>query len=507
MTHRLNTRPIITDSIERAFAGRVLSPEESVGARCLDGSPPGYYHRPGKGELGRQRWVVYVKGGGHCYDAQSCLQASDTPYGSSTRFPKTFGLDGILSNNSLVNPLFSNWTHALLWYCSADSWAGNRTDAYYATDPSDPQRQMGLYFQGFRVVRALLNALVRDQDFGSARELLLVGDCAAGTGMALWADSLPIWFPWLQKVRLVFASAYFLHLPNQDPARVDEDVEMWHSKISTPIQPPALRSNWVDEARYLRPELRPELSGNFQPWMADVSELLYPMVALPIFLVQSTLDSCVLDEFWRGVNGTMSTAPGGCLDRGSQDLGGCSALEASRLSLHRSRVMSALNSSRKLGGSSSGGFLHTCLGHADGLRKNRVYQQTTIDGVSLQRALQSWWLDGSGPGGNAGVGHWHMPCELRTQHPYQCNPSCQAWSRQGPSPPAVVSLDEPRTSTLAASHGINQPNGPEVWLPAVLSVIFPVVLLVLMPLALGRVALRYAAAAAASASNGRSRLE
>jgi hypothetical protein len=46
---------------------------ETHQARCLDGSPPGFYHRPGRGNA-TNNYLVYSHGGSWCYD----LNASDT---------------------------------------------------------------------------------------------------------------------------------------------------------------------------------------------------------------------------------------------------------------------------------------------------------------------------------------------------------------------------------------------------------------------------------------------
>jgi hypothetical protein len=40
-------------------------------ARCLDGSPPLYYHSPGFDD-GVDKWEIHMEGGAWCGDAQSC---------------------------------------------------------------------------------------------------------------------------------------------------------------------------------------------------------------------------------------------------------------------------------------------------------------------------------------------------------------------------------------------------------------------------------------------------
>ena len=43
------------------------------GAVCLDGSNPGFYYKQG---AEKTKWVLYFKGGGWCYDEDSCYSRS-----------------------------------------------------------------------------------------------------------------------------------------------------------------------------------------------------------------------------------------------------------------------------------------------------------------------------------------------------------------------------------------------------------------------------------------------
>ncbi|CAI7835580.1 unnamed protein product [Closterium sp. NIES-53] len=64
----------------------ILLPDNAAGARCLDGSPPGYYFRAGTG-AGRSMWHIYLPGGAWCGSAAQCVARSKTWLGSSTFYP------------------------------------------------------------------------------------------------------------------------------------------------------------------------------------------------------------------------------------------------------------------------------------------------------------------------------------------------------------------------------------------------------------------------------------
>ena len=48
-------------------------------ARCLDGSPGAFYLRRGN----PRKWLIYLEGGGWCYDEDDCFERSSTKLGSS----------------------------------------------------------------------------------------------------------------------------------------------------------------------------------------------------------------------------------------------------------------------------------------------------------------------------------------------------------------------------------------------------------------------------------------
>ncbi|CAI5524080.1 unnamed protein product, partial [Closterium sp. Naga37s-1] len=116
----------------------ILLPNNTLGAKCLDGSPPGYYFRAGTGS-GRQNWHIYLPAGGWCVTVTACAQRARTLLGTTRGYPKQLNdsetFAGVLSSNERINPLFHNWNLVRLLYCDGGGYAGTRgrinlTDSY-----------------------------------------------------------------------------------------------------------------------------------------------------------------------------------------------------------------------------------------------------------------------------------------------------------------------------------------------------------------------------------------
>ena len=89
---------------------------DSLGARCLDGSPPAFYIREG---AEKESFIIDFCGGGWCYDESSCLARSGDALLGSSKFVTHDGNKqglangGLLSPDPTINPDFANWTHVL----------------------------------------------------------------------------------------------------------------------------------------------------------------------------------------------------------------------------------------------------------------------------------------------------------------------------------------------------------------------------------------------------------
>ena len=149
---------------------------QTFNARCLDGSPPALYVRPGD-----SRFVVYFQGGGWCYSHGDCARRSKGPLGSSLQYPATklgSALGGILSPDPQANAEFAAATAVWVPYCDGGSYSGDSAEA-----TSD-----GLWFRGRANMRAVVSELLENHGLASASLVLIDGGSAGGLTTLLHAD-------------------------------------------------------------------------------------------------------------------------------------------------------------------------------------------------------------------------------------------------------------------------------------------------------------------------------
>lgn len=170
---------------------RVIFSEEfanATGARCLDGSPSGFYIR----QQQSKSVAIFLQGGGACYTNEgssntNCAVRAKSALGSSTYWSSTFDdTDNVLSADPSVNPLFATWTHVFVPYCSGDVHVGTRQAVVNASFP--------FYFSGhltvMAVVEALKNSSAIDASSASDVSVFLAGSSAGGIGTFMNADAI-----------------------------------------------------------------------------------------------------------------------------------------------------------------------------------------------------------------------------------------------------------------------------------------------------------------------------
>lgn len=182
----------------------LLNDAVSKGAVCLDGSPPGYYLRPGIGS-GQEKLIIHMEGGGWCYDEDACVARSKTPLGSSKHWSPTATFDGFLSDDPQHNPLFFNWTMVFLMYCDGASFTGNMNNVviWKGTD---------LYFRGFRILQFAMQSIKSLSDFS---EVILTGCSAGGLATYVHADYISSIFAGME-FNAFSDAGFILDAPNVD---------------------------------------------------------------------------------------------------------------------------------------------------------------------------------------------------------------------------------------------------------------------------------------------------
>ncbi|CAI5473869.1 unnamed protein product [Closterium sp. Yama58-4] len=186
----------------------ILLPDNSMGARCLDGSPPGFYFRAGTG-AGKNMWHIYLPGGAWCVSAGECVERSKTRLGSSTFYPDDPNSEvirpsftGILSSNSSINPAFHNWNLVRPIYCDGGGFAGT-------TGRVETEGGKVLFLDGWKIVRAILDDLKSYRGFKSAAQILLSGSSAGGQAVVSLCDRIAAAFPWAA-TKCVSDSGFFI---------------------------------------------------------------------------------------------------------------------------------------------------------------------------------------------------------------------------------------------------------------------------------------------------------
>ncbi|GFX63500.1 palmitoleoyl-protein carboxylesterase NOTUM [Trichonephila clavipes] len=82
-----------------------------------------YYIRESRSS---KRWIIYLEGGWYCFDEKSCNHrwSRSRNLMSSTLWPETRSVGGILSPDPEENPYWWDANQVFLPYCSSDTWSG-----------------------------------------------------------------------------------------------------------------------------------------------------------------------------------------------------------------------------------------------------------------------------------------------------------------------------------------------------------------------------------------------
>lgn len=173
-------------------------------AKCLDGTFGGFYAQQAPNAADKNKWVIYLNGGGECDTESACQYQTTSSLGSSKYFYNTSDPSGwfLGSDYCPYNPTFCGWNHAFDPYCTQDLHSGQVTEA---TDET-----WGLYFAGRHVFTATLDAL--DQapyNLKDATDIILQGVSAGGIGVWMNLDYLAQRYPDARVTGVTIAGHYF----------------------------------------------------------------------------------------------------------------------------------------------------------------------------------------------------------------------------------------------------------------------------------------------------------
>lgn len=179
-------------------------------AVCNDGTPAVFYYGPATKDADRNKWLIFLQGGGSCRDGESCARrwcSSDTNFGMD-KMTSSLSKESIRANGFLspgAENQFGTWNRVLVYYCSSDQWSGTRTTTVRAVIGSSGEREYDIHFRGSSIVDAVFETLriaggrqriasplasddVAWPDLDDATHVIFAGSSGGGNGVRNNAD-------------------------------------------------------------------------------------------------------------------------------------------------------------------------------------------------------------------------------------------------------------------------------------------------------------------------------
>lgn len=214
-------------------------------ALCNDFTQAGYYI-PSTVPRSKEEWIIFFEGGGGCSSLEDCnarwkngatAVAQDgrriNPLMSSAGYPHTVQGMGLLSIDPDENPLFHNYTHVLVPYCSQDAFLANRSnpgrsDFSEGFDSSTPDADNFVY-KGREIFYSVIKDLLLRREMMYAKTIVLAGSSAGGIGILNhleWVQQkLNETFPGLPpELRVIIDSAWFITFNGRHAVQWTENI-------------------------------------------------------------------------------------------------------------------------------------------------------------------------------------------------------------------------------------------------------------------------------------------
>lgn len=248
-------------------------------ARCMDGTPSGYWFRDGSG-ADRDNFLLVFVGAGWCRNAAECLERSTGGAGSSKSWYSTVAGYGITSADPSENPDFHSFSVAWVGYCDGAFFMGNQRE------PLDN----GLYFQGQAIVEAVVSDLVQRNRLSSAQSVMVTGESSGGLAAALSVDRIRMLLPEVKDVRVIVDAGYFLDLEDSGGDRNSlEDIRILSNMT--------LNSDCLEHYAHQEEE-------DQQLWRCASMPYVHRFIQSPMLIVQSIFDYSQLGAYGMGLNCT-----------------------------------------------------------------------------------------------------------------------------------------------------------------------------------------------------------
>lgn len=164
---------------------------------CAHGDDYRFYARAGDPD----RLVVYLHGGGGCWDAETCDPQSDTYIYASTVEPdrNPAQLSGIFDLERPDNPV-AGYSMVTAPVCTGDAYLGDRDATYTLETESGETRQFTIHHRGQRNTMAVMDWI--QANFEAPQEIFVTGSSAGGVGTPFYASLLAQRYPTARVVGL-----------------------------------------------------------------------------------------------------------------------------------------------------------------------------------------------------------------------------------------------------------------------------------------------------------------
>ena len=160
-------------------------------ALCNDGTPAVFYYAPATREEDRNKWFIFLQGGGGCIDGQSCAERwchVNTNYGMDKMTSSL--TKAMIRGNGFLEPRpenrFGTWNRVLIFYCSSDNWSGTKTTQLQAASGSTTV-DYAIHFRGSQIIDAALDTL-RNAAQSSRRRAVSHSAEEANAASSPWPD-------------------------------------------------------------------------------------------------------------------------------------------------------------------------------------------------------------------------------------------------------------------------------------------------------------------------------
>jgi len=371
------------------------------GAVCLDGTPGGYYYEPGVG-VNSTKWVFYMIGGGLCWSELECVARSQTQLGSMKYWPETFVMGGPLYGNPEYNPDFYDWNHVVVPYCDGACFGG---------DVEEPLVVQGytIYFRGHRILKGVINELLKTRGMDSATEVLVTGSSAGAMSTFFHADTIKSMMPSsVKRFKALPMSGVFLDHPNAE----GKPVSTPQFKKSFEMQ--NLKSTIIKSCIDAMPE--------DEQYKCMFAQYNMNYVNVPMFVLNSAYDQwatyCILGaepiETFAGDQGNCSAVPGwsACEKDPSQ----CTQAQWQVIEEYGNSFMNIVENHPAMKKNGNGLFEYNCHTHAVEVGMGWMYY--TVQGTAMRDAVRKWYFSDNEPSSN----HFYKDCVNHGS--YSCNPTC-----------------------------------------------------------------------------------